>query len=69
MTDFALSAGEDFELLFTSPDDTLGASFCLMNQTVTRIGHIRNRESGMTLQSGDGTAQPLNLKGYEHFTL
>jgi len=65
--EFALCAGEDFGLLFTANDKSLGSSFRFMNQPVTRIGQIHDKASGIMLQSPDGTSHPLTTKGYEHF--
>lgn len=67
-TDFAITAGEDFELLFTTADQSMGTSFRFLNQPVTRIGSITDSTAGFTLRRTDGTVQPVTMKGYEHFT-
>jgi len=64
---FALSSGEDFELLFTSEDTTLSESFTLLNHHVTRIGTITGRSCGIMLRRRNGEVQPVDVKGYEHF--
>jgi thiamine-monophosphate kinase len=66
--EFALTAGEDYELLFTAVDKTLGTSFRFMNRTITRIGTITNG-STVVVKKADGSSVPLTMKGYEHFTL
>ncbi len=56
--EFALSGGEDYELLFTTPakGKIRGA---------TRIGEVTH--SGMTLVRRDGTEKPFGPEGYQHF--
>jgi thiamine monophosphate kinase len=64
--DSVFSAGEDYELLFTATDKTLGASFRFMTRTVTRIGRITDG-NGLVVWKTDGSSSPLTMKGYEHF--
>lgn len=62
-----LNDGEDFELLFTVPQneaDQLVAQWT--NATpITRIGTIR-QERGLTMLGEDGTRQPLLPEGFSH---
>lgn len=64
---FALSSGEEFELLFTVrgnvPDRSLAAGV-----PVTRIGIVTERSAGVRLVA-DGRAEPLESTGYEHFRI
>jgi len=64
--DFALSSGEEFELLFTSGDTSIPDEFTLAGRTVTRIGTVVPRDRGMTVVKETGPA-PLRSRGYEHF--
>ena len=67
VTEFALSAGEDYELLFTSADRSLAAAFRFLNQPITRIGQIVEASEGFTIRRADGAVEPVTVKGYEHF--
>jgi len=64
--DFALSSGEEFELLFTSGDMSIPGEFTLAGRRVTRIGTVVPRDRGMTVVKEAGQ-EPLQSKGYEHF--
>ena len=66
-TDFALSSGEDFELLFTSDDKTLSEKFQLMNHNITRIGTITESSHGIRLHRKNREVETVSSKGYEHF--
>ncbi len=61
--DLALNGGEDFELLFTVPEEKI---FMLENQPVTRIGTI-TANVGMIGLTRDGNASVVTPKGYQHF--
>ncbi|MFC1541278.1 thiamine-phosphate kinase [Candidatus Latescibacterota bacterium] len=65
--DFALSGGEDFELLFTSDDETMTESFELAGQQITLIGEITAKSEGIRFQRSDGKIDTIVSKGYEHF--
>ena len=67
-TDFALGAGEDFELLFTASDRSLGESFRFMTTNITRVGRITGPNEGVTIRRTGGAIEPVGMKGYEHFT-
>ncbi len=68
----ALYDGEDFELLFTLPQEIADASMAEFRKhfstSVEAIGRIkRGRGKPVVIQS-DGTTTPLKAQGYEHFT-
>ena len=67
MIEFALSSGEEFELLFTSGDRQIPDRFTLNDRTVTGIGTIVGAEKGMNVYGEDETPKPLLPRGYEHF--
>ncbi len=60
---FALSSGEDYELLFTSrnllPSRVKGVK-------ITRIGRVENGKGLFILKQGDPV--PLDITGYDHLT-
>lgn len=56
--EFALTGGEDYELLFTSPQKG-------KIEGATRIGEIV--PSGMTIVRADGTEREFGPEGYQHF--
>ncbi len=66
----ALHGGEDYELLFTAAASTRMPR-SLAGVPITLIGRITRRRTGqpvMTLQHPDGTRQPLQPSGWEHFS-
>ena len=70
----ALHGGEDYELLFTAPSSVRMPS-SLAGVPVTRIGSLKRIRSGqsnkqpqITLIAPDGTRNPLEPGGWEHFT-
>ena len=65
--DFALSSGEEFELLFTSNDRNIKDNFILDGINISRIGTVTKREQGMRLFKCENKVIPLIPKGYEHF--
>ena len=65
--DFALSSGEEFELLFTSNDRRIQDHFTLDGRKITRIGTVIDRDQGMNLSYCENKIIPLIPKGYEHF--
>jgi len=67
--DFALSGGEDFELLFTSDDSSMPEKFELAGCGITRIGEITAQPEGITLHRADDTVEQITSKGYEHFKI
>lgn len=64
---FAITAGEDYGLLFTSPDTRLLTVQELLGRPVSRIGTITGDAGVMMRIRPDGAAEPINVKGYEHF--
>ncbi|MBT4484701.1 MAG: thiamine-phosphate kinase [Candidatus Latescibacteria bacterium] len=65
--DFALSSGEEFELLFTSDDGSIPEQFTLEDRAITRIGTVIETSGGLKLYRGSSYTEPLIQKGYEHF--
>ncbi|MFC1608174.1 thiamine-phosphate kinase [Candidatus Latescibacterota bacterium] len=65
---FALTAGEDFEILFTSDDDSLSGSQSICDLPITRIGTITGESGGIIVRRDNGTSKTLAKQGYEHFT-
>jgi thiamine-monophosphate kinase len=66
--EMALSGGEDYELLFTAPED-MKLPRKVAGVPVTRIGRIMRRRAGqprVTLLL-DGTHRALEPRGWEHF--
>lgn len=68
---FALHGGEDYELLFTAPAaqaDSLAAQIRRQTGTpVSLIGEILPEGEGQQLVLSDGHAQPLHVRGWDHF--
>ena len=65
---FALSGGEEFELMFTCGSTAPADGEILGTVAATRIGIISARESGL-MCIRDGRAEPLTPNGYEHFRI
>ena len=64
--ELALSAGDDYELLFTVPPERMGRLDTLeVAEAVTEIGVIES-EPGLRLENAAGTAMPAP-SGYRHF--
>jgi len=61
--ELALHGGDDYELLFTS---TAAVPARVAGVRVTRIGRT-TRLAGIRLIGADGTKQPLQAAGWEHF--
>lgn len=64
-----VSGGDDYELLFTAPQDAADAMARLRIQSgvaITRIGHVVEGE-GVTLVDTEGMEIPVARKGYRHF--
>lgn len=64
---FALTAGEDYGLLFTSADPAFRDIREILGEPVTRIGTITARSGSMLLLRESGSVEPILSKGYEHF--
>lgn len=61
---YALFGGEDYELLFTMPPALLDK---LDPTTFVAIGEITTPETGVQLQTPEGTLVNLGAGGYQHF--
>lgn len=70
--DYALYGGEDFELLFTAPEETdrqLREKFRTELCTdCTKIGQITERAEEVILENAVGAQTSLDGKGYDHFS-
>lgn len=67
IVDFAVSSGEEFELLFTSSDRNIPDSLSLNGYRITRIGIITDKKDGVLLLKDNNVYEKLTNKGYEHF--
>jgi thiamine-monophosphate kinase len=67
--DFALSGGEDYELLFTAPAQLINDIKKEMKCPVTVVGEIVNDEPGQVTLLGEGgrIIEGKNRKGWQHF--
>jgi thiamine-monophosphate kinase len=64
-SDYALHGGEDYELLFTAPPNRR-IPRQIAGTPITRIGEIV-RGKQIKLVNADGTSQPLQAAGWQHF--
>jgi len=67
---FALSGGEDFELLFTAPStmrEKIASLARSLKIPITRIGEILAKEEGLHMISKDGEDYSPSRLGFEHF--
>lgn len=68
--ELALTGGEDYELLFTSPPakrSTIDRQARARGFHITRIGTIHPLRFGMRMKAADGTTRPIPMTSYEHF--
>ncbi|MFQ6114522.1 MAG: thiamine-monophosphate kinase, partial [bacterium] len=69
--DYVLYGGEDYELLFTAPEEKaneLKTKFHkVFGVSCSKIGMIIDKTAGAYLEKSDKTTTPLNFKGYDHF--
>ena len=68
-TEYALSGGEDYELLFTVPAKSVSRVEALIHRKkmyATAIGTITARRQGLRMIGPDNTVHPLTARGYEH---
>jgi thiamine-monophosphate kinase len=66
----ALSGGEDYELLFTSPPAKAQAVAKLaqkLGTPITEIGEITDASQGVTIYGKDGKEYPIAQRGHDHF--
>jgi thiamine-monophosphate kinase len=67
---FALSGGEDYELLFTTPSTMrkkISSIARSLKIPITRIGEILAKEEGLHMISKDGEDYSPSRLGFEHF--
>jgi len=67
---FALSGGEDYELLFTAPStmrEKIASLARSLKIPITRIGEILAKEEGLHMISKDGEDYSPSRLGFEHF--
>jgi thiamine-monophosphate kinase len=73
LLDFALTGGEDYELLFTSPEENLRKISALSKKLglpMTPVGRIIGRKKAdqvITVLGEDGKPMTLKKLGFEHF--
>lgn len=68
--EWALSGGEDFELVFTFPPefaDAIRDALSHVGGSMHIVGHITTETEGVILVGSDGTKRNLAVKGYDHF--
>jgi thiamine-monophosphate kinase len=69
--DMVLNGGEDFELLFTTPEKNLKPIIFNFRKKfkipLTCIGEIKQGRYGIKITCRDGGKKTLHAKGYEHF--
>lgn len=68
-TQALLSGGDDYELLFTAPREQRGQVEALARKLelpLHRIGRILDKP-GLWLQRGNGVAEPVEARGFDHF--
>lgn len=66
---YALSGGEDYELLFTVPPAKVSRVEGLIRRRqlrATAIGLVTPARQGLRIIGADGSVRPLAAKGYEH---
>ena len=61
---YALFGGEDYELLFTLPEDALEK---LDPESFVAIGLMTEADDGVRVQMPEGDVVPLPFSGYQHF--
>ncbi len=68
MREFALSGGEDYELLFTGKAGVVERVIAKMEYPVTSIGEITSGKPGeISLLDADGNPVKIDKAGWEHF--
>ncbi|OZC04342.1 thiamine-phosphate kinase [Rubricoccus marinus] len=61
---WALYGGEDYELMFTAPQEALEV---LPKDSYAVVGNIVEPEEGVALRMPDGTVIPMEADGFKHF--
>lgn len=68
--EWALSGGEDYELVFTLPGELFSRAkeeLLAIGESCTCIGEIVPPQEGLLLEFPGGSRVPLALQGYDHF--
>jgi thiamine-monophosphate kinase len=66
--DLALGGGEDYELLFTAPNETIEKVKARSKVPITVIGEITSTHPGaVSLLDAQGNDYPLKKSGWDHF--
>lgn len=68
--DWAMSGGEDYELLFTlhsKDEQRLRSTFRQLGTRLTRIGVVADRAEGIRVMGEHGKALRFQSRGYDHF--
>ena len=63
----ALSAGEDYELLFTAPPQLMNKVASLMDVPVSVIGDVVGEPQGVAVLDGSGRPMVVERGGWDHF--
>jgi thiamine-monophosphate kinase len=66
----ALAGGEDYELLFTVPEERPESMKKLVEDLaipITQIGEIVDASAGVTIVGPDGKKVPVEQRGHDHF--
>lgn len=67
--DYALNGGEDYELLFSLPEENIPKLERLIKKGVlqaTKIGRITSKNKGFVLKSADGKIRKIVPRGHDH---
>ena len=66
---FALSGGEDYELLFCAAPQVIDTTKNMIDTQITVIGKITKEHPGeVILLNADGNRIELDEKGWDHFS-
>ena len=60
----ALSGGEDYELLFTIPQDSYDK--LVLNEEISVIGYMTEASEGVHIHTRGGNKHPLTAQGWNH---
>ena len=65
--ELALSGGEDYELLFTAPEEVVRQARREMDTPITVVGEVADRAGGVNVLDGAGRPMKLPSGGWDHF--
>lgn len=65
--DLALGGGEDYELLFTAPNEVISEVAETLEVPTTVVGEIAAEPKGARVLDADGNAVEIGSTGWEHF--